>query len=71
MGQRSDHASVVIPACQSICKSNRADILTRNRVGRLDVGDVLSHDHGKAGLQVEVNVAVEEPRARVVSLYNC
>ena len=32
------------------------------------VGRVLGHDDGEAGLEVEVDVAVEEPRARVVGL---
>ena len=30
--------------------------------------DILRHDDSEAGVEVEVDVAVEEPRARVVSL---
>ncbi len=40
---------------------------TRGRVGRGNVGDVFSKDDGEASLEVEVDVAVEEPGAGVVS----
>ena len=44
----------------------------RQRTGRgnraRDLIRLLSEDNGEAGLEVEVDVAVEEPRARVVRL---
>ena len=43
-----------------------AGALTGGRDGRRDVRGVLGHDDRKPGLEVEVDVAVEEPRAGVV-----
>ena len=39
-----------------------------NRVGSRSTGNVLRHDSSEPGVEVEVDVAVEEPRARVVRL---
>ena len=40
----------------------------RDRIGSRSTGDVLSHDGSEPGVEVEVDVAVDEPRARVVRL---
>ena len=47
---------------------DRAEVLPgrRDRVRGRDAGDGLSEDHRETRLEVEVDVAVEEPRARVV-----
>ena len=42
------------------------DKLTGRSVRVSDVGHVLAEDDGEASLEVEVDVAMEEPRARVV-----
>ena len=47
--------------------AQRQERRTGGRGDRVDVRDVLGHDDGKASLKMEVDVAVEEPRARVVS----
>ena len=39
-----------------------------DRVGSRSTGDVLGHDSSESGVEVEVDVAVEEPGARVVCL---
>ena len=41
-------------------------ILTAGRDGGGDIGRILSEDNSETSLQVEVDVAVEEPRAGVV-----
>lgn len=42
--------------------------LTRDGVDSSSVGRVLSENDSKAGVEMEVDMAVEEPRTRVVSL---
>ena len=42
--------------------------LTRDRVVELRLWDVFRHDDRETGLEMRVNVAVQEPRARVISL---
>lgn len=42
---------------------------TWNRVDGSSVGRVLSKDNGQSGFQMPVNVTMEEPRSRVVSLF--
>ena len=37
-----------------------------DRVGSRSTGNVLGHDSSESGVEVEVDVAVEEPRPRVV-----
>ena len=71
VGQRSSHAAEGRErwsACSTSGSRAGAGRRTGRGLGRVDVGDVLGHDDREAGGEVEVDVAVEEPRARVVRL---
>lgn len=47
---------------------DRVRILTGDRVGELCVPDVFGKNDGQTRFQVEVNMTVQEPRTRVISL---
>ena len=68
MNPRPRLARLLVAGVKSVVDGAEVRPRLRHGVGGLDVGDVLSHDDGEACLEVEVDVAVEEPRARVVRL---